>query len=205
MAFNGFSPEERAWLASQKLGRLATVSPDRCGGERACHVLRAFRRHDRHRRDANGRHQEVPQRAGGIACRVRRRCRRHHQWMAPDLPRDPWYCRGARPTRRHRAMGSRPRSSASIPIGSSRSTCRHDTRQRAFDPAGRRHDLRRQRPAAVRGRRADRRATASKLWSRRATMGSPARRVAHRARRAHRDARAGRRPRPHLVHRMSPT
>ncbi len=28
MAFNGFSPEERAWLASQKLGRLATVSPD---------------------------------------------------------------------------------------------------------------------------------------------------------------------------------
>jgi pyridoxamine 5'-phosphate oxidase family protein len=27
MAFNGFSPEERAWLASQKLGRLATVSP----------------------------------------------------------------------------------------------------------------------------------------------------------------------------------
>ena len=28
MAFNGFSVEERAWLASQKLGRLATVSPD---------------------------------------------------------------------------------------------------------------------------------------------------------------------------------
>ncbi|HEX3087394.1 MAG TPA: PPOX class F420-dependent oxidoreductase [Ilumatobacteraceae bacterium] len=27
MAFSGFSPEERAWLASQKLGRLATVSP----------------------------------------------------------------------------------------------------------------------------------------------------------------------------------
>jgi pyridoxamine 5'-phosphate oxidase family protein len=27
MAFNGFSPEERAWLASQRLGRLATVSP----------------------------------------------------------------------------------------------------------------------------------------------------------------------------------
>jgi pyridoxamine 5'-phosphate oxidase family protein len=27
MTFNGFSPEERAWLASQKLGRLATVSP----------------------------------------------------------------------------------------------------------------------------------------------------------------------------------
>ena len=28
MAFNGFSSEERAWLASQRLGRLATVSPD---------------------------------------------------------------------------------------------------------------------------------------------------------------------------------
>jgi pyridoxamine 5'-phosphate oxidase family protein len=28
MTFNGLSPEERAWLASQKLGRLATVSPD---------------------------------------------------------------------------------------------------------------------------------------------------------------------------------
>lgn len=28
MPFNGFSPEERAWLASQRLGRLATVSPD---------------------------------------------------------------------------------------------------------------------------------------------------------------------------------
>jgi len=27
MAFSGFSAEERAWLASQKLGRLATVSP----------------------------------------------------------------------------------------------------------------------------------------------------------------------------------
>ena len=27
MTFNGFSPDERAWLASQKLGRLATVSP----------------------------------------------------------------------------------------------------------------------------------------------------------------------------------
>ena len=27
MAFDGFSPQERAWLASQKLGRLATVSP----------------------------------------------------------------------------------------------------------------------------------------------------------------------------------
>lgn len=26
MAFNGFSAEERAWLASQRLGRLATVS-----------------------------------------------------------------------------------------------------------------------------------------------------------------------------------
>jgi len=28
MSFTGFSPEERAWLASQRLGRLATVSPD---------------------------------------------------------------------------------------------------------------------------------------------------------------------------------
>ncbi len=28
MAFSGFSPDERAWLASQRLGRLATVSPD---------------------------------------------------------------------------------------------------------------------------------------------------------------------------------
>ena len=28
MTFNGFSTEERAWLASQKLGRLATVSRD---------------------------------------------------------------------------------------------------------------------------------------------------------------------------------
>ena len=28
MAFNGFSADERAWLSSQKLGRLATVSPD---------------------------------------------------------------------------------------------------------------------------------------------------------------------------------
>jgi pyridoxamine 5'-phosphate oxidase family protein len=28
MAFTGFTPDERAWLASQKLGRLATVSPD---------------------------------------------------------------------------------------------------------------------------------------------------------------------------------
>ena len=28
MAFDGFSAEERAWLASQRLGRLATVSPD---------------------------------------------------------------------------------------------------------------------------------------------------------------------------------
>src|SRR3954465_1692496 len=28
MTFNGFSPEERAWLTSQRLGRLATVSPD---------------------------------------------------------------------------------------------------------------------------------------------------------------------------------
>ena len=28
MAFNGFSANERAWLLSQKLGRLATVSPD---------------------------------------------------------------------------------------------------------------------------------------------------------------------------------
>jgi len=27
VAFDGFSPEERAWLASQRLGRLATVSP----------------------------------------------------------------------------------------------------------------------------------------------------------------------------------
>jgi pyridoxamine 5'-phosphate oxidase family protein len=27
MPFIGFSPEERAWLASQRLGRLATVSP----------------------------------------------------------------------------------------------------------------------------------------------------------------------------------
>lgn len=28
MTFRGFNPDERAWLASQKLGRLATVSPD---------------------------------------------------------------------------------------------------------------------------------------------------------------------------------
>ena len=28
MAFNGFTTAERAWLASQRLGRLATVSPD---------------------------------------------------------------------------------------------------------------------------------------------------------------------------------
>ena len=28
MAFRGFSADERAWLASQRLGRLATVSPD---------------------------------------------------------------------------------------------------------------------------------------------------------------------------------
>ena len=28
MTFDGFTPEERAWLASQRLGRLATVSPD---------------------------------------------------------------------------------------------------------------------------------------------------------------------------------
>ena len=28
MPFDGFSPDERAWLASQRLGRLATVSPD---------------------------------------------------------------------------------------------------------------------------------------------------------------------------------
>jgi pyridoxamine 5'-phosphate oxidase family protein len=28
MPFTGFSPDERAWLASQRLGRLATVSPD---------------------------------------------------------------------------------------------------------------------------------------------------------------------------------
>jgi pyridoxamine 5'-phosphate oxidase family protein len=28
MTFNGFSSEERAWLASQRLGRLATVSPE---------------------------------------------------------------------------------------------------------------------------------------------------------------------------------
>ena len=27
MEFNGFSADERAWLSSQKLGRLATVSP----------------------------------------------------------------------------------------------------------------------------------------------------------------------------------
>src|SRR5690349_17473405 len=27
MAFDGFTPEERYWLASQRLGRLATVSP----------------------------------------------------------------------------------------------------------------------------------------------------------------------------------
>jgi pyridoxamine 5'-phosphate oxidase family protein len=28
MPFTGFSPDEKAWLASQRLGRLATVSPD---------------------------------------------------------------------------------------------------------------------------------------------------------------------------------
>jgi pyridoxamine 5'-phosphate oxidase family protein len=28
MTFSGFTPDERAWLASQRLGRLATVSPD---------------------------------------------------------------------------------------------------------------------------------------------------------------------------------
>src|SRR4051812_2908098 len=28
MTFNGFSPEERAWLADNRLGRLATVSAD---------------------------------------------------------------------------------------------------------------------------------------------------------------------------------
>lgn len=28
MAFSGFSSEERAWLVSQKLGRLATVAPN---------------------------------------------------------------------------------------------------------------------------------------------------------------------------------
>ena len=28
MAFNGFTRAERAWLASQRLGRLATVAPD---------------------------------------------------------------------------------------------------------------------------------------------------------------------------------
>jgi pyridoxamine 5'-phosphate oxidase family protein len=28
MAFSGFSPDERAWLASQRLGRLATVAPN---------------------------------------------------------------------------------------------------------------------------------------------------------------------------------
>jgi pyridoxamine 5'-phosphate oxidase family protein len=28
MPFTGFSPDERAWLAAQRLGRLATVSPD---------------------------------------------------------------------------------------------------------------------------------------------------------------------------------
>ncbi len=28
MAFSGFSPDERAWLAGQRLGRLATVAPD---------------------------------------------------------------------------------------------------------------------------------------------------------------------------------
>lgn len=34
MAFDGFTPEERAWLASQRLGRLATVSPDGDGFSR---------------------------------------------------------------------------------------------------------------------------------------------------------------------------
>ena len=28
MAFTGFSSDERAWLAAQRLGRLATVSPE---------------------------------------------------------------------------------------------------------------------------------------------------------------------------------
>jgi pyridoxamine 5'-phosphate oxidase family protein len=28
MTFTGFGPDERAWLASQRLGRLATVSPE---------------------------------------------------------------------------------------------------------------------------------------------------------------------------------
>lgn len=28
MTFSGFSPDERAWLGSQRLGRLATVSPE---------------------------------------------------------------------------------------------------------------------------------------------------------------------------------
>ena len=29
MAFDGFTEDERSWLASQRLGRLATVAPDR--------------------------------------------------------------------------------------------------------------------------------------------------------------------------------
>ena len=89
MVMRPFSPDERAWLASQRLGRLATVSPDGVVGNAP---VTYFVRSD-DTIDIGGMRmgatKKFSQRAGRLPGRLRRGPRRHLQRLASHLPRDP--------------------------------------------------------------------------------------------------------------------
>ena len=89
MAFEGFTADERAWLSSQRLGRLATVAPDgTVGNAPVTFFLRADDTIDiggmRMGETKKFRNVEAGSRRG-----VRCRHRRHVCRVASDLPRDP--------------------------------------------------------------------------------------------------------------------
>ena len=100
----GFTEDERAWLASQRLGRLATVSPDGVvGNAPVTFFVRADDTIDiggmRMGATKKFRNVQAGSRAG-----LRGRRRRHVGRLATHLSRDPWHRRG---DHRHRPTGRR--------------------------------------------------------------------------------------------------
>ena len=121
MAFTGFSPDERAWLASQRLGRLATVSPDGVVGNAP--VTYFVRADDTI--DIGGMHMGDTSKFRNVVAGSR------VAFVVDIVDTSAGWIRttsrsAARPRRSpmssRRATGSRTRSSRSTPTGSSRST-----------------------------------------------------------------------------------
>lgn len=123
MPFSGFSREERAWLASQRLGRLATVAPDGVVGNAP---VTYFVRSDDTIDIGGMRMGETKKfrnvRAGSRVAFVVDVVDTSEGWHPIYLEVRGRLRRSATPIRR--PPGSRPRSSRSARTGSVRSTCR---------------------------------------------------------------------------------